>query len=386
MYLEALNVRPRSGKSGLLTKTCPGGLRGTLLIMKFTAILMFIACLQASAKTNAQTITLSGKNVPLEKVFREIKKQSGYDFWYENKLLRKAKNVDLKLNNLAIEMALELCFRDQPLTYRIVDKTIVVRAKPKMPEDSSEKPADPLPPIDIKGRITDEDGNPLVGASVKLKGVAGGTTTDTNGNFTLEAPGPGGVLVVSFVGYETIEMPASKSGTTNIVLKLVENKIEEVVVTALGIKRQEKQLGYAVQKVKSEAVQTVKGVDVATSLTGQVSGLVIKNSTEFFARPTVQLRGEGALLVVDGVAYGNMTLRDIPTDDIEIARQNTDAAKRRALAAALPRDGREATNFNLVQNAQRYYYAGQTPPMNIFNPFAWNEFIKAWKRGDYKKK
>ena len=268
MYLEALNVRPRSGKSGLLTKTCPGGLRGTLLIMKFTAILMFIACLQASAKTNAQTITLSGKNVPLEKVFREIKKQSGYDFWYENKLLRKAKNVDLKLNNLAIEMALELCFRDQPLTYRIVDKTIVVRAKPKMPEDSSEKPADPLPPIDIKGRITDEDGNPLVGASVKLKGVAGGTTTDTNGNFTLEAPGPGGVLVVSFVGYETIEMPASKSGTTNIVLKLVENKIEEVVVTALGIKRQEKQLGYAVQKVKSEAVQTVKGVDVATSLTG----------------------------------------------------------------------------------------------------------------------
>lgn len=76
----------------------------------------------------------------------------------------------------------------------------------------------------------------------------------------------------------------------------------------------------------------------------------------------------------------------VPTDDIEIARQNTDEAKRRALAAALPRDGREATNFNLVQNAQRYYYAGQTPPMNIFNPFAWNEFIKAWKRGDFKKK
>ena len=77
---------------------------------------------------------------------------------------------------------------------------------------------------------------------------------------------------------------------------------------------------------------------------------------------------------------------EVPDDNIEIARQNTDEAKRRALAAALPRDGREATNFNLVQNAQKYYYAGQTPPQNIFNPIAWAEFIKAWKRGDFKKK
>jgi hypothetical protein len=76
----------------------------------------------------------------------------------------------------------------------------------------------------------------------------------------------------------------------------------------------------------------------------------------------------------------------VPDDDIEIARQNTDMAKRRVLAQSLPSDGREATNFNLAKNAQRYYYNGQTPPMNILNPFAWGEFVKAWKRGDYKKK
>ena len=309
MYLEALVVRPSPGKSGLLTKT--------LLIMKLTAILLFIACLQASAKTDAQTVTLSGKNVPLEKVFREIKKQSGYDFWYENKLLRKARNVDLKLHNVEIEQALELCFRDQPLTYQIVDRTIVVKAKPKLPDVSTEKLAVMLPPFDIKGRVTDEDGNPLAGASVKLKGSDLGTATDANGNFTLEVPGAGGVLRISYIGHQPAEVSVSKSGDIVIRLMKMEAAIEEVVVTALGIKRQEKQLGYAVQKVKSEAVQTVKGVDVATSLTGQVSGLVIKNSTEFFARPTVQLRGEGALLVVDGVAYGNMSLRDIPTDDIE---------------------------------------------------------------------
>lgn len=76
----------------------------------------------------------------------------------------------------------------------------------------------------------------------------------------------------------------------------------------------------------------------------------------------------------------------VPDDDIEIARQNTDAAKRRVLAQSMPQDGREAANFNLAKNAQKYYYSGQAPPMNILNPFAWGEFVKAWKRGDYKKK
>lgn len=77
---------------------------------------------------------------------------------------------------------------------------------------------------------------------------------------------------------------------------------------------------------------------------------------------------------------------DIPADEYEIARQNTEESKRRILARSLPTDGRENANYNLRNNAQRYYYAGQSPPQNIFNPFAWNEFIKSWKRGDYKKK
>lgn len=77
---------------------------------------------------------------------------------------------------------------------------------------------------------------------------------------------------------------------------------------------------------------------------------------------------------------------DIPDDDYEIARKNTEAGKRRILAKSTPMDGREASNYTLSNNAKRYYYYGQTPPQNIFNPFAWNEFIKAWKRGDFKSK
>lgn len=77
---------------------------------------------------------------------------------------------------------------------------------------------------------------------------------------------------------------------------------------------------------------------------------------------------------------------DIPADLLEVARQNTDESKRRILARSLPNDGREAANLSLRGVANRQYYAGQAPPQNIFNPFAWSEFIKAWKRGEYKKK
>lgn len=77
---------------------------------------------------------------------------------------------------------------------------------------------------------------------------------------------------------------------------------------------------------------------------------------------------------------------DIPDDNEEIARKNLSEANRRVLLSALPRDGREANNYYFRQNAQKYYSAGQLPPQNIFNPMAWAEFIKAWKRGDYKKK
>lgn len=77
---------------------------------------------------------------------------------------------------------------------------------------------------------------------------------------------------------------------------------------------------------------------------------------------------------------------DVPDDNIEIARKNTDAATRRLLMRTLPNDGRESANMNLAKSAQRFYYTGQAPPMNIFNPLAWGEFIRSWKRGDYKKK
>ena len=169
----------------------------------------------------------------------------------------------------------------------------------------------------VKGVVTDTLGMPMAGVSVSIKNSSKGTNTDQMGNFTLSVAGKS-TLFISYIGYEPQEANVIVGQSLTIRLRqAVAGSPEGVVVTALGIKRSEKSLGYATQKVAGSTLETVKGIDVATSMTGRVSGLVIKNSTEFFAKPTIELRGESALLVIDGVPYGNMTLRDIPSDDIE---------------------------------------------------------------------
>ena len=150
-----------------------------------------------------------------------------------------------------------------------------------------------------------------------MKGAQGtGTITDVEGNFKLEVP-TNGVLIVSFIGYQQQEVAVN--GKTMLKIKMAEDAemIDEVVVTALGIKREEKALGYAVQKVGGSKLSTVKPVNIATSLTGKVAGLNVTNSTEFNTAPTLKLRGETPLLVVDGVPYSNISLNDIAADDIE---------------------------------------------------------------------
>lgn len=165
------------------------------------------------------------------------------------------------------------------------------------------------------GIITDAvSGDPVTGATIRIKDSREGATTDEKGAFSIRTQAEA-ILIITCIGYLTKEVPAAPG--MRITLTPDPHSLKQVVVTALGIKRDEKALGYAVQKVAGEEVQRVKGVDVATSLTGKVAGLQIQNSTEFFEAPTISLRGGTPLLVINGVPYGNMTLRDISPDDIE---------------------------------------------------------------------
>ncbi|AXE21915.1 SusC/RagA family TonB-linked outer membrane protein (plasmid) [Runella rosea] len=170
---------------------------------------------------------------------------------------------------------------------------------------------------EVTGTVTDENGSPLPGVNVIEKGTTNGSLTDSDGKFKLSVRSDKSIILFSFIGYATQEIEVGTKTSFSIRLTTDTKILSEVIVTALGVKREEKSLGYAVQKVAGPSLQTVKGVSVGTSLTGRVAGLWVRNSTEFNQMPTLSLRGETPLLVIDGVPYNNISLNNIAQDDIE---------------------------------------------------------------------
>lgn len=169
----------------------------------------------------------------------------------------------------------------------------------------------------VSGTVTDESGAPVPGAGIIVKGNPSvGTISDGNGQFTITVS-PSDVLVVSSLGYNTVEVAVGNR--RNITITLVENTefIDEVVVTALGVKRSEKALGYSVQKVEPDKLTSAKGVSLGTSLTGKIAGLNVQNSTEFDSAPKLLLRGEAPKIIVDGIPYANIGLEQLVAEDIE---------------------------------------------------------------------
>jgi TonB-linked SusC/RagA family outer membrane protein len=171
--------------------------------------------------------------------------------------------------------------------------------------------------LSVSGKVVSKsDGTPLAYATIQVKNTANAVIASDDGSFEITVPGAGSILVVSYVGMKEMEVPVLQSG--NLTIEMEESTaLSEVVVTALGIKRSEKALGYSVQKISGGSLQKVSGVDVATSLTGKVAGLLVRNSTDFAALPVITIRGERPLIVIDGVAYQNKTLSDFSSADIE---------------------------------------------------------------------
>ena len=169
----------------------------------------------------------------------------------------------------------------------------------------------------VTGRITDNNGNPIIGATIHVAGSAVSTVSDNEGKYAIAARETDN-LEFTHVGFGRQIIRVGNQASIDVqLLAGPGTSLETVVVTALGIKRAEKSLGYSVQKVSGENLQKVQGVDVATSLTGKVAGLLVKNSSDFAALPDLTIRGEKPLIVIDGIAYANKALGDISAEDIE---------------------------------------------------------------------
>lgn len=168
----------------------------------------------------------------------------------------------------------------------------------------------------VKGQVVDKDGVPVIGAAVTIKGVTNsGAITDLNGNFSINAP-LDAILECSSIGFKTMEIPVEGRTSLKITLQEDVELLDEVVVTALGITHSEKSLGYATQKFDGDKLVKVKGANLASSLTGQISGLRIYNSTEFDTESILRLRGETPLVVVDGIPT-EQSFNDFNQDVIE---------------------------------------------------------------------
>lgn len=327
-----------------------------ILAMKLTALFLMLACVHVAATGFSQKIALSVKDAPLSAVFRHVEKQTGYTFFYDNKLVRKAGKITADFRGNTLEQILDTVLEDHHLAYEIIDKTIVIRkaegsgtvlprkAKKEMitlsqpgtsfAQDAGtlKEPATrlqelPFPDITVRGKVNDEKGGGLPGVSILIKGSRQGTSTNLDGTFKLSVPDRSAILVFSFVGYVSQEIEVGNRSDIEIAMKVDEKALDEVVVTALGVQRNSKALGYSVGEIKSEELTRVPQENIVNSLNGRVSGVRVINTTpDLNSDPMVLIRGftslsggNSPLIVIDGLPTGTdiSVMSDLSADNIE---------------------------------------------------------------------
>ena len=286
------------------------------LIMKLTAILLLTACLQVSANGFSQNITLSEKNISLQKVFKQIHKQTGYQFFYQDEMLDKAGRINIKVKDVSLEKVLAICFKDLPLTYSIANNAITI--KPKKEDKVIQAP----PPafIDIHGVVKNTQGTPLAGVSVIVKGTSRGTSTNSDGSFSINA-NAGDVLEFTIVGYQKKSVVVGTNNDLNIQLEVEALAGSEIVVVGYGTQKKVS-LTSAVSTVNGEDLQRRPVSNVQQALQGQVPGLTVldqggspgRSNTVVRVRGITTIGSNDPLVIVDGI---EQQLSDINPNDIE---------------------------------------------------------------------
>jgi len=283
-------------------------------IMKLTSVLLLTTFLQVSATGYSQKITLSGRDLPLKTIFKEVEHQSDYQFFYKESLLRQARKVNIKVANASIEEVLALCMNDQPLSYSLIGKVIVIEKRPA----AASPPAvhtmqDPPAPIKITGTVVNiETRQPLQGATVTIKGAGTVATTNESGYFEISAE-PNQTVVITYVGFLDYEFKAAPDRNPfTIELKVKPSSLNDMVVIGYGSARKRDVTG-AVASVKGEDLKNVTAADASALLQGKAAGVVVQNSAGAPGQaPAVVIRGSGTfgndqpLYVIDGMIASSM--------------------------------------------------------------------------------
>ncbi len=334
----------------------------TLLILSLLALPPQLATAQ---------LTMKISNSSLGTMIKQIQAQSKYQFFYDDNLASMPVET-LNVKDASLEELLNQALKNKGVTYTI-DENVVYLSKSNTSSTKQNQKEQT-----ITGKVVDSNNEPLIGVSVLEKGTTNGTITDFDGNYSLTVSNSNAILQFSYVGYQKLEKSVTGKKTINITLKEDTQALEEVVVTALGIKRSEKALSYNVQQINADAVTSNKDVNFINSLSGKVAGVNINASSSGVGGVSkVVMRGtksimqsSNAMYVIDGVpmfantsrsngtefaSQGNTEpIADINPEDIESMSVLTGAA-----AAALY--GSEAANGAIIITTKK----GKAGKINI---------------------
>lgn len=360
-------------------------------IMKVTVFLIFLSVAQVlavSSYSQSTRLSLDLKNVAVKNVLLEIENNSEFYFIYSNKLVDVDRRVSVKMDNKKVEEVLDYIFQGENVTYSINDRQIILS-----PEGLAlGKSGDIFQQSrKITGIVTSEDGEPLPGVTVVIKGTASGTVTDGDGNFSLNVAGEAQSLIFSFVGMATQEVEIGNNTTFTVVMISEAIGIEEVVAIGYGTARKSDLTG-AVASVQGDNLIKRSTQQISTAMQGQMAGVqVTRSSGAPGASATVRIRGittlsnNDPLVIVDGVPS---SLNDVVTADVETMTVLKDAASasiygsRAAAGVILITTKRAKENqFSFDYN---YEYAIDKPTtqpkngnvidwMNVQNEVKWND-------------
>lgn len=330
------------------------------LRLKKAMVIMIIALMGGVIPIFSQKISVNFNNTTIKQAISVLRTQHNYSFSMNISDINMDKRVSYKAENVELKDVLNNIFEGQGVKCSVNGNIITVSKDKK----DSDKPRQESKEVQISGSIKDEAGEPIVGATVFIKGTTNGTISNYDGVFTLKVMADN-TITITCIGYDDQNIQVGNSSEFNIIMKSSIVGLDEVVVTALGIKRSEKALSYNVQQVNTESITSNKDVNFINSLSGKVAGVNINASSSGVGGASkVVMRGtksimqtSNALYVIDGVPVfsgrgnsggtefdsqgGTEPIADINPEDIESMSVLTGAA-----AAALY--GSEAANGAIV--------------------------------------
>ncbi len=255
------------------------------------------------------TISISSDNHSVAEVFNRIEAKTNFTFAYNTTKIDLERKISLRAENKTVAEVLQEISRQARFSFKQINQHILV--KPLSQGEEGVRVAAFLP---VSGTVTDQAaGSPIPGVNVNVAGTTLGTVTDIDGKFRLDMPEDADRLIFSFVGYKTVEVTVNNRSVINVVMGEDATSLDEVVVTALGIEREARDLGYAVTKLESRDITAGGNPNLATSIAGKIPGLQLTRSTGPLGSSRIVLRGESslnldnnrALIVIDGVPVTN---------------------------------------------------------------------------------